>query len=347
MKVTNTQDISLPLAVWLLHDEYDYINEPNYISATSLMKPLRQIVLRNRVPQEQQTSDVSEYIARSLGNAIHIAIQNAWENGKNRPLKLLGYSDDVIERIVVNPTEDELRSRNDIIPVYFEQRGLRKIDVNGVTYTIGGKFDMVADGIVQDFKSTSVWSWVKGTKDEDYALQGSLYRWLHPDKITDDHIRINFIFTDWSKMMLKSAGYPQKRVEHKDIQLKSARDTETWVRNKLALIQKYANAPESEIPECTDDELWRSEPKFKYFADATKANVPGARSSKNFDSLIDARKHQAEKGGKGAILTVPGEPKACGYCQVFDGCTQKDRLGLNQDPTVLSNDILGAVFGSN
>lgn len=346
MRVTNELDISLPLAVWLLHDEYDYVNEPNYISATSLMKPLRQIILPKRIPPEKQTSDVSEYVSRKLGTAIHDSIERAWSEGHGRSMKLLGYTKDVIERVIVNPTPEMLRAYNDIIPVYFEQRAFRDVEVNGVTYKVGGKFDMISDGIVNDFKSTSVWSWIKGTKDNDYALQGSIYRWLNPDKITEDFIRINFIFTDWSKMMLTTAGYPQKRVEHKDVPLLTPRETENWIRNKLALLQKYKDAPESEIPECTDEELWRSEPKFKFYLDPAKASTPGSRATKNFDNLIDARKYQVEKGGKGAIVTVPGEPKACGYCPGFDACTQKDRLGLNQGPTTLSNDILGAVFGS-
>lgn len=346
MRVSNNLDISLPIAVWLLHDEYDYVDKPNYISVTSLMKPIRQIVLKNRVPPEKQTPDVSEYIARALGNAVHTAIQHAWENGKDGPLKLLGYSEEVIERIVVNPTEEQLRYSNSIIPVYFEQRGFREVTVNGVTYTIGGKFDMVADGIVQDFKTTSVWTWTKGTKDEDYTLQGSLYRWLHEDKITEDHIRINFFFTDWSKMMLRTANYPQKRCEHKDIPLKSITETQSWIENKLAQVVRYMDAPESEIPECTDAELWRSDPQFKYFSDPEKAKDPNARSTKNFDNLVDARKFQMEKGGKGSIVTKLGEPKACGYCPAFEACSQKDRLGLNQDPTILNNDVLAAVLGN-
>lgn len=347
MRVSNNLDISLPIAVWLLHDEYDYVDKPNYVSATSLMKPVRQLILSKRVPKEKQAPDVSEYIARALGHAIHTAIEHAWVNGKETPLELLGYSKEIIERIVVNPSPEQLRASNDIIPVYFEQRGFREVDVNGTTYTIGGKFDMVAEGIVQDFKSTSVWSWIKGTKDDDYSRQGSIYRWLHKDKIEEDYIRINFIFTDWQKSMVKTnPAYPQKRVEYKDIPLTSEKETESWIRSRLLLIERYKDAPESEIPECTDEELWRSLPKFKFFSDPAKAKDPNARSTKNFDDLNEARKFQAEKGGKGVIVTVPGEPKACAYCPAFHACTQKDRLGLEPGATELSNDLLGAIFSS-
>lgn len=346
MRVTNNTGISLPMAVWLLHDEYDHIDMENYISTTSLMKPVRQIILANRIPPEKRTADVSEYVSRALGNSIHNAIEKAWEKGHERSLKLLGYPDDVIERIVVNPTEEQLRARNDIIPVYLEQRAFKELNIDGSVYTIGGKFDMVADGIVNDYKSTSVWSWIKGTKDDDYALQGSIYRWLNPDKITEDFIRINFIFTDWSAAMVRGTpNYPTNRVEHKDIPLLSMKQTEDWIRSKLSDLRRYMLTPEDQIPECSDEELWRSDPQYKYFSDPEKAKDPKARSTKNFDNLMDARNFQVEKGGKGVIITKLGEPKACGYCHAFDACSQKDRLGLNQGPITMSNDLMSAVLG--
>jgi hypothetical protein len=331
VKVTNELGISLPLAVWLLTDDYDYVTGvENYYSVTTLQKPLRQILLPGRIPYEEQRSDVADYIARKLGHAIHDSMERSWTTDQyKRSLKLLGHPDSVIEQIAVNPTDEERRASNSMIPVYLEQRMFRKITVDGKTYTIGGKYDMVADGIIQDTKSTSAWAFAKGTKDDDHKLQMSLYRWLDRDcplpRIVEDYGEINFIFTDWSKAMLKSAGYPQKRVETKQLPLLPLSATEDWLIAKLRLIEKYRNVPEVELPECTDEELWRSAPQYKYFADPAKASDPNARSTKNFDDLVEARKFQAEKGGKGVIITKPGEVKACGYCGGFDACTQKDR----------------------
>lgn len=334
MRITNNSGISLPLAVWLLHDTYDYIDKPNYISVTTLMKPLRQIIIPKRIPPEQVQTDVEDYIARSLGHAIHDSMEQAWKDGYERSMRLMGYPDDVIAKIRINPSDEEIVARRatgqDTIPVYLEQREFREVTVNGVTYVIGGKYDMVADGLVNDTKSTSVWGWVKGTKDEDHALQMSFYRWLDAGRenprITEDYGKINYVFTDWSKAMSKTTpNYPAKRVETKDITLYTLEQMDTWIHNKLSLVQQYQDTPEAELPECTDEELWRSAPVHKYFSDPTKVNVPGARATKNFDDLMEARKFQAEKGGKGTIVTIPGEVKACGYCPAFDGCTQKDR----------------------
>ena len=323
MNVTNTTDINLPLAVWLMHDEYDYIDKPNYISATSLMKPLRHLLLPQRVPKElREAPDVQDYIPSALGHSLHAAIERAWTEGHAKSLKALGYPEKVIERVLVNPTDEELAQVEDPIPIYLEQRAFRDIDVNGTTFTVGGKFDMVTAGIVQDVKSTTAYTWVYGGKDEDYKLQGSIYRWLNPDKITEDYIRINFIFTDWQRAAAKgNPNYPQSRVAYKDIPLMTLEETEAWIHAKLAQLLKHRNSDEKLLPECSDHELWMSDPQFKYFADPTKTT---GRSTKNFETLLEANKFMSEKG-KGIVITVPGEPKRCGYCAGFPICSQKNK----------------------
>lgn len=316
MRITNNLDIDPVLAVWLLHDEYDYDDTPNYISATRLLRPLKHIVMASRVPNEVKEMDISDLIARASGHAYHAAIERAWIHGHKRALKLMGYPESAIERVLINPEPSELKP--DSIPVYIEQRVKREID----GFVIGGKFDMLLEGMLRDNKSTSAYTWVYGGRDEDHKIQGSLYRWLSPDKVTEDHIRINYIFTDWQKAQARqNPNYPQKKLETKDIKLMTLKETEEWIRWKLSMVTKYAKAPEEQIPECTDEELWRSDPKFKYFSDPTKTD---GRSTRNFDDLISANQFKAEKG-KGVVITVPGEVKRCGYCDIYPICKQKDR----------------------
>uniref|UniRef100_A0AAU6W0I7 Exonuclease n=1 Tax=Pseudomonas phage Arace01 TaxID=3138526 RepID=A0AAU6W0I7_9VIRU len=319
MKITNNSDVSLALAVWLLHDEYDYIDKPNYISVTTLMRPLRQIVLPRRIPKEDRTADVTDFLSRGLGHSIHDSIEKAWKTGYQRSLGLLGYPEKVIARVVINPTPEQLAALKDPIPIYIEQRAFKEI--NG--WTVGGKFDIVTEGIVQDFKSTSAYTWLFGGRDDEHQLQGSLYRWLNPEKITEDFIRINYIFTDWQKMQARTnPKYPQKRVEAKDIVLMDITDTEQWVAGRLKLVETYMGKPEKDLPECTPEELWMSDPAYKYYANP--ANTTG-RSTKNFTNLKEANEFMASKGGKGVVLTIPGEPKRCGFCEAFPVCSQKDK----------------------
>jgi len=321
--ITNKSNISLPLAVWLLHDEYDYQSIPNYISATTLMKPLRHIILPPRVPPQDNQVDVEDFVARAMGTALHDSIEKAWTHGYSKSLRMLGYPESAIQQIYINPPDTFLKRIPGILPIYLEQRIFR--DFEG--FTVGGKYDLITEGMVQDIKSTTAYSWLFGGKDDDYRLQLSLYRWIdaaqpHP-KITQDVGRINFIFTDWQKLQAKTnPDYPQKRVEHKEIALLSLKETESFVRSKLAQIAKHRNTPESQLPECTKEELWMGDPQYKYYADPTKTS---GRSTKNFDSLAEATQHNNDKGKRGIVITVPAIPKRCGYCEAFPICTQKDK----------------------
>lgn len=336
--ISNNSDIPIALAVWLVHDEYDYIKADNYISATGLMKPLRQSLLAKRVPAELQTDDVENYIARALGHSIHDSMEKAWKAGYRTNLKKLGYSQSMIDRVLINPTDEELALTKDPIPVYLEQRMFRR----HMGYTIGGKYDAITEGIVNDTKSTSAYAWMYGGKDEDYQLQGSLYRWLDakgfsdPEcqasfnpRITEEFMRVNFVFTDWKKADAASnPGYPQRRVAQKEVNLLSLDETQLWVNNKLRQLEKYKDAPDGDMPDCTPAELWMSDPTYKYYKDPAKANQPGSRSTKNFDDLGEAMRFQNEKGGVGVVVEIKAEPKRCGYCPAYEVCGQRMKLGI-------------------
>ena len=326
MNLTNEAGISLPLAVWLLHDTYDYQVDPSAISATTLMKPARQVILRSRINPELVSTDLSEFIARTLGHSIHDSIERAWSSpeGRSNALKLMGYPEDVISKVKVNPTDEEIHADPEIIAVYIEQR----ISTPRKGKRLHGKYDMVAEGIINDFKSTSAWAWAKGTRDEDFIEQMSIYRWIDAQqeipKITEDFGQINFIFTDWAKGIAKTTpGYPQKRVETKQLKLMSLADTEKFIDNKIDVLLKFGNQPEKVLPHCTKEELWMSDPQFRYYADPVKAKDPNAKSTKNFDDLGSAKLHQSSKGGAGVIITVPGKPKRCEFCDVFSLCSQR------------------------
>ena len=317
MAFTNISNISLAMAVWLAVDEYDYVDKPNYISATSLLRSVRQFVLMKRIQTTgEQSIDISTRIANRMGTAFHDAIEKAWKKDYKQALRDLGYPKRVVEAVRINPTDEELSE--DIIPVYLEMRVEKEF--NG--WLIGGKFDMVMEGRLRDVKSTSVFAYLNKSNDEKFRMQGSIYRWLNPGKITHDHMYIDFLFVDWSANQAKGdKNYPQQKIIEYPLALKTVPQTEQYVASKLRAVEKYMDAPEAEIPECTEEELWRSEPTYKYYKNPTKT----ARSTKNFDNLHDANLRLAEDGGVGIVVTVPGEVKACKYCPAFSACSQKDK----------------------
>lgn len=194
-------------------------------------------------------------------------------------------------------------------------------------WTITGKFDFIGEGKVQDFKSTSVWTYKNQVNNSKYIEQGSIYRWLNPKIITQDEMMIHYIFTDWKGGMQKQdPSYPPKRFHTQSFPLFSEQDTHRFIANKLALIEKYWDAPEEDIPLCDDTELWRSEPVFKYYKNPDKL----LRSTKNFDNRAEANNYRAIQG-MGVVIEKPGQVTACKYCNSFAVCSQKDALIASGD----------------
>lgn len=328
-RYTNNTGISLAAAVWLAHDDYDHVKEEKYVSATGLLKPTRQIILSGRVNADGDViPDIASEVSAAMGQSLHAGIEKAWSlEHYQTNLRKLGYPERVVSLVRINPTDAELKAEPDILPVYIEQRATRQIVVGGVEYTIGGKYDIVIEGRLNDIKSTSVYTYIHQTNVEKYSLQGSIYRWLNPEKITDDHIYIQYLFTDWAARFAKSdAKYPRSRVLEFPVRLKSLQETENFIRAKLTELQRYKDAPEPQLPLCTSEELWRSDPVFKYY----KNPASMSRSTKNFDSLHEANLYLA-KQGVGIVVTRPGEVKACRYCAGFAACSQKDDLILSGD----------------
>lgn len=316
-KYTNKHNVSLALAVFLMYDDYDHDDSPNSISATTLMKPIRQLVLIQQNQELLKTIDIADLVASRMGSAIHTGCEQAWTSRANveKALRVLGVGEDAINSVKINP---ESVNEGDV-PVYVEQRTEKAVK----EFRITGKFDLVLSGTLNDYKSTSVWGYIYDSNANNYTIQGSIYKWLNPGKITNEHININYIFTDWSasKARQDPKTYPQHRVLTKPYPIWPVEKTDKWVTNKLDTFRKLLNTPQEDLPECTDNELWASQSLYKYYAkpDATRA-------TKNFNTMDEALAHQGASGNKGVVKMVPGEVKACRYCSVVNICTQAKRM---------------------
>lgn len=325
-RYTNNYDLPLSLAVWLLHDGYDHsaVADPYTFSVTEIIKPVRQIILGRRaaaLPIEEQTQpDVISLFNARVGQSVHSAIENAWMSDRLPDLlHALGISKRVGKEIEINP--DPANSDPDAFKLYMEQR--RTVQIND-KYSLTGQYDFNFDGQLEDFKFTKTYAITSGVNDEYYIKQGSCYKFLFPDQVTEDHTRISFLFGDW--MASRAFGdYPTVAIDSKMFPLMSQFQTETFIKDKFAQIEQYRTAPETSLPECTPEELWKDKDVYKYYKNPAKTE----RSTKNFDSLSEANLRLAKDGGVGIVKTALGKVKACKYCKAFPICSQKDRLLLS------------------
>lgn len=309
-------NMSESLGVWLATDNYSGGGGDRTISATTLLKSTRQIVLDRRVDSAQATPNINSLIASRIGVAIHDAIERAWVGpGLISALEALGLP---ARHYIVNPTGPVPEG---MLAVYVEQRIEKEID----GWIITGQYDIVIVGQLHDVKTTKSYVIQKRLNDKKWAMQGSIYRWLNPEVITDDSVVIECVVLDWTAAgAAASPEYPQQQWVSIRLKLTTLQETESFIRQKLTEITKHLDTPEAELPECTDEELWREGPSYAYFANPEATG----RSTKNFESLHDANMYLAEKG-KGRVDTRPGKVKACAYCSAASLCTQRLRY-LNE-----------------
>ena len=326
MIYTNKADMPLSVAVWLSQDLYNHNRHPGraHISATGLLKPTRQIILGARALARKDVvmeADVLSLVPSRMGTSIHAGIERAWKGDYKKALLSMGHSQAVIDRVVVNPTPEQLAAVDKPIPVYMEQRFNKELD----GYIVDGEFDFVGNGILEDFKSTGTYSFVHSDehKDRDYMLQGSIYRYLAPHIITKDYMYIRFIFTDWSKinaMTRQKSGYPQHRIMSKKFQLLSMEETEQFIRAKIHELKSMHNVPEAMVPPCEPKDLWQSAAKYKYYS-----KPENKRCQATFDNPGEAYA-KVQSAGKGIVKEFPGVIRRCNpdWCNAYDLCTQKD-----------------------
>lgn len=312
IELTNKNNIHISMLLWLYKDNYNNppINDKPHYSATKLISPPRATLLQQRV--EVVTKDVTDFVHSRLGSCIHESIENVWVKHYKDILPILGYTDEEINSIRINPdTVSE-----DIYPIYLEKRFYKEFD----DFVINGQVDMIFGGELYDIKSTSTFVYGREDVIKKYVLQGSIYRYLAPDIITGNKIHINFVFKDWKedKYLLDPENYPPSPIHTASYDLLSLEDTEKFILERVALLHEYKHVPEVALMRCTDEELWKKPPSYKYYKKAD-----AVRATKVFDNYSEALSYQSSSGGVGIIKIVEDPPKACKYCLVKEHCSQK------------------------
>ncbi len=288
MKITNKYKFDSLFVDWLTFDEYDY--EEDTISTTEFKKPLRAKILERRYKDKLEV-DVNDFVATRYGVAIHDSFEKL-------PLK------DCIQ-------EQRLRSFID-------------------GYVVTGKFDILQkqgdEYMLADVKSTSVWTYVFGSKLSDYIDQLSVYRFLarRNGYNVKKTAKILFVFTDWKKSdAMNKKDYPKSRLATQEITLKDTVEVEDEIKSYISELKAYKDVPDNKLPFCSADELWKSEDTYA----VKKEGVQRAR--KVFKNKDEANEYVNGLGAVEKKLYVEerlGKVKRCNYCVCKSVCVQYDQL---------------------
>jgi hypothetical protein len=246
-------------------------------SVTEILKPIRMIWLTRR-HEDVLTEDASSRIWALLGSAIH----------------------SILER---NADKNSLQEQ------YLTHT------VNGVE--VSGSPDLLdSNGLLSDWKITSVWGRVYGSRIKEYTEQLNCYAWLYGKHgFTVKKAEVVAIYRDWSKGKSYTDNDPASNVERIEIELWPADMQEAFVINRIDDIMRQKDQPDNTLPLCTAAEKWEKKDVFAVMKKGRKSAVRLHDTRAAADAMV------AEGKGDEVILRK-GECTRCSeYCAVNMLCS--------------------------
>ena len=256
------------------------------ISTTRLISPYQIVALQKKYASEL-SEDVSDMIYPLIGNNTH----------------------HIIERVDTPNTVKEWR-------FYLWLGG----------WLMSGKVDLWEDGVLSDWKVTSMWAYVHGLKPEHEAqMNVNAYLIRHSpysDYLPIDKMQIVMMFRDWSKIKaMNDKTYPKSQIGIQDVPIWLDDYAFHYIYNRIDNHQHCAELPDHELPHCTPEERWEKPTVYKVKSKKRKT------SHRNLDSLEKAEAWM-ESNRKGEYIeTVIGESTRCEYyCNVKPFCNQCEKV---------------------
>lgn len=219
MKIVNRSKVPFVLFKWLQQDFYDNADAAGTISMTTLIKPTQAVILQKRYDEKIEIDAASRFWSL-LGQGVHAVLEKV-EDAK-------------------------------IVPI-------ERLKVKFGKHTVSGKFDLIYSKKLSDFKVTSAYTAVYGSRLEEWKLQLSGYRYLYwkvYNILLNDTGSIIGIFRDWQKSKVEEVGYPKHPITEMNIRLMSIVETEAWIKSRLKLLDSADTKRDSMLPNCSEEDRW-------------------------------------------------------------------------------------------
>ena len=268
-----TNRLGLPDAIVRAVSNDTYNSGDCDYSVTTLLTPPRIVALRRKHGSEI-VEDAAERIWSMLGQAVHVIAERANHH-------------DVAERRL-------------------------SIEINGKK--ISGGMDLYSDdGLITDYKVTTVWK-VKEGYPEEWEMQLNAYcQILRANGYKVSGCQVIAILRDWSKLArLRDSSYPEFQVKKITVPLWSEQKAFDFLTQRV----EEHEAAKVVLPECTAEERWEKPTVYAVM-------LPGRKTAlKLYEVEENALEHAARLLGAKVVLR-PGESVRCAnYCNASNHCSQ-------------------------
>jgi hypothetical protein len=202
------------------------------------------------------------------------------------------------------------------------------IEVDGIK--LSGRADYYEDEILDDYKLTSLWTIVYGSRIKEWTEQLNIYAYMfYKYGFKVSKIRVIALLRDWSKTnALRITGCPDSQVEVVDLELWDFEKTEQFIKERLAEIQKYKDTPDDEIPPCSIENRWKTDDKWAVIKDGNKKATKVCDTEAEAVEYVEKKKVDKPKE-KYNIDFRKGIDKRChDYCEVNQYCNYYKSLNV-------------------
>jgi len=290
-KYTNNFNLPKEICDAILKDRYSVDGEePSDYSATTIIAPIQQTILKRRHKNNLKVQDITGLSWAFFGAVCHSRIEEASDNGAGLTEKRL----------------------------YATLLGK----------TISGKMDRYIDGEIKDWKFTKVYKWQK--KDfTDWENQMAVLTYLlRINGYPVNKISITMHLRDWTEANSYNKGYPDCKWQVVPIPVWSQEKCEEYIKSRLEALRAAEElTPKgsschnlAQYFPCSDKECWRN------VKDYSILKIGADRATKCFDTQEEAEAYFQEKQmdfDKYVIEKRMTERKRCfKWCDVNLHCQQ-------------------------
>ncbi|RLC58392.1 MAG: hypothetical protein DRH89_01260 [Candidatus Cloacimonadota bacterium] len=278
MNITNFNKIPEPIYRAVCKNWYSGAGAKHFCSVTELLKPEKLFVLERRY-KDQLSVEASDLIWSLMGSAMHRVLE-ASETGETLNE----------ERLFAN--------------------------VNGKI--ISGGVDLYENGIISDFKFTSVWNYIFASSKKGWEEQLNCYAFLYEQAGFEVRkLQIIAIFRDWSASKAKfDKNYP-KQIEIIPIRKWSMDQCENFIKQRLFKLEIALRLPDDAIRECSQKDRWQDDTVYAVMKKGNKRAVKLCKSEEQAKAFMSTN---IEKD-KLYLNVRYGIPKRCeNYCSVSHYC---------------------------
>ena len=291
MIFTNKHGLPEEVASILSKQRYDGGDIPSDYSVTTLKTPPRIVQLTRRY-KEEITEDVIDNLWSMFGHMAHNMLE---EHGSDESI-----------------TE-------------------KRLYLNILDRVISGQVDHYKDGVITDYKVTSAWTLVYGSRIKEWEEQLNMYAYLCiKNNLPVQRIRIITILRDWDKnKAFQNQDYPQTPIKIIPITLWEFEHQRRYIEERVHFQTVNENKTDEDLWECTSIDMWEQPSKYAVMKEGRKTAI------RVFDTLEEANKEGYCQGWKEDVegdvwkapqyLQIrPGKRTRCedGYCSVTKFCNQ-------------------------